>query len=212
MGRVEDTAAVGESTILAWNINKCHGFEVEGADNANGLSDLLPIGADILNGRAPDRAGDTGEALDTADLLLTDGENKSIPLHPCGYCVESHIAVDGDIRRPSDGYVKHEAIKATIVDQQVTATTKRKEPKSAFEGKVYGLQQGRLAGDLSEVAGRAANFERGIGSERNILPDVYGGARHGSEIIIGLFIAVVRTGRLCAKAVEHEAVTPAMPF
>ncbi len=44
------------------------------------LADLLAVGADVLDGCAADAAGNAGEALDSADSLLAEGEDKGVPV------------------------------------------------------------------------------------------------------------------------------------
>lgn len=95
MGGVEDAAAVSEAALIARERDKGVGFEIEGADSGDGAGDFLAIGAYILDGSAADRTGDSGEAFDAADSLLTEMKNKGVPFGSSGSGVLRKLPVGG---------------------------------------------------------------------------------------------------------------------
>lgn len=119
---VEDAAAVGEAALLVGEGDEGESFEVEDADVGDRVGDLLAVGADVLDGRAADAAGNAGEAFDAADSLLTDVEDKVVPLGArSGGNVK--VAAGGvGLRRGGNRYMDDEPVEAAVADQEVTAT------------------------------------------------------------------------------------------
>jgi len=135
------------------------GFEIEGADRVDGAGDLLPIGADVLNGRTSDEAGDAGQALDSADSLLAGPEDEGVPVYAGVDDGETLFGAD----LVTDVDEEDEAGEAFVGDDEVGAATKGEDWEALPVGEGDGLEEFGLCGDAGEEAGGASDAE---GSER----------------------------------------------
>ena len=177
MGGVEDTAAIGEAAELGRQRDKVEGFEIERPYREDAGGHLLPVGADVLDGSAADETRDACEAFDTGDTSFGDVKDEGVPIHS-GWdligdaCLPRHIvavAIDDDGSRDLD--VENEAVEAAVADEEVAAPAQDKERKAALAGEGDGFEKLVLAGNFTEIAGRAANAEGGVGGERDLLLD-----------------------------------------
>jgi len=122
VGGVEAAAAVAEGAVGGGEGDELERVKVEGADVGDGVGDLLAVGADVLDGRAADSAGDTGEAFDAADSLLADLEDEAVPVGAGGDGVVDEVACAVGLGRGVDGDVEDEAVEAAVADEEVAAT------------------------------------------------------------------------------------------
>lgn len=67
---VEQAAAITEPAVLIREFDKVAGLEVQGANRLDCLRNLLPIGADVLNGCPPGKTRNTREALHAAESQI----------------------------------------------------------------------------------------------------------------------------------------------
>jgi len=136
---VEDAAPVGKAALGVGEVDELHGFEIECADGVDGFRDLLAVGTDVLDGCSTEGAGDTGEAFDSADSLLADGENEVVPFDARGDgLVEEAVAVGG-CQGLVDGEMDDEAGEAGVADEEVTAAAEDEDGEIAFAGEADGF-------------------------------------------------------------------------
>ena len=181
VGGVEDAAAVGEVAVGGREGDEGEGFAVEGADVGDGLGDLLTVGADVLDGRAADEAGDAGEALDAGEVCLADGEGEGVPVGAGGDGVGDGLRGAVEERRSGEGDVEDEAGKAGVGDEEVRAAAEEEEGEVVLSGVLDGGEQLGLGGDFEIEAGGAADAEGGERGEGDIVLDVEERGWHGFE-------------------------------
>ena len=91
---VEDAAPVGETAVGRGEMHHFFRLQIERAHADDGSRDLLPIGADVLHGRATDAAGDAGETFDAG----------AVPLHRKAYHrVPAGARIDRDAGKAAAG-------------------------------------------------------------------------------------------------------------
>ncbi len=78
-GALERARAVGEAARLGPEVGDGVALAVEHADRADRLGHLLAVGADVLDGRRPDRARDAGEALDARQAVRDGARDEGVP-------------------------------------------------------------------------------------------------------------------------------------
>lgn len=180
-GGVEDATAVSEMALIVSKGHKGAYFEIEGADGSDGASDLLPVGSDVLHRGAADGAGDSGEALDAADSLFADVKDKGVPFRSGAGGVVDESAVRNSFNGVVDGDADDQAIEAFVADKQVAASAKNEDFEIVPTGILNGFEKLDFAGNLAEIAGRAADAEGRVGGEGDLLLDADGGSLHGFE-------------------------------
>ena len=164
---IEEAFAVAEAAVGAGELGEGAGLAVEGADGFDGLCDLLPVGADVLDGRAADLSGDPGEALDACHVEREGVVDEGVPVF-AGGDVEAAIAVVLDAAQRD---VQDEARKATVAYEQVAAAAEDKQRQAALTGPGDGGGDVVLGGGFGEVACRAADAEGGVRGERDGFAD-----------------------------------------
>lgn len=173
---VEDAGAVGEAAGVVVEIEKrivARGsLEVADANAEDSVGDLLPVGSNVLNGRAAGQAGDAGEAFHTAEALLAHGEHDVVPRHP-GWNGKVEMRADGTaLDRTIEDEVENQAVEAVVGDEEVAAASKHEDRKSVLAGEVQGLEELRFSRDRDEEAGRTADVKGGKAREVDVLLDL----------------------------------------
>jgi hypothetical protein len=164
VGGVEEAGAVGEAALFLRQGEERKGFEVEGADFGDGGGDLLAVGSDVLDGRAADEAGDSGEAFDAGDAEHAGGADEVVP---------GDAGVDLDLRAVetgggADGGEEDEAGKALVGNDEVGAAADGEDGQTPLAGEVDGFEEFGFGGDAGEVAGGASDVEGGEGGEGDV--------------------------------------------
>jgi len=171
MGSVEEAAAVGKAALLACECGEPEAFKVKGANLRDGVGDLLPVGPDVLYGRAADGAGDAGEALDAADSLLADLQDEAVPAGArCNGGVD-RSAFGVGLRRCGDGNMDDQAVKAAVVDEEIAAATKNEDRQMPLAAELYSFEQLGLGVDLAKKTRWAADAKGGVRGEEDLLLD-----------------------------------------
>ena len=81
---LERARAVGEAAVGGRELGDLAGRAVERAHGRDRLGDLLAVGADVLDRRRADRAGDARQALDAREPLGDAARHERLPLLPRG--------------------------------------------------------------------------------------------------------------------------------
>ncbi len=181
MRGVEDAAAIGEVALLVAEGNVAKSFEVEGADLRYGVGNLLTVRPDVLDRRAADAAGNAGEALDTADALLTDGEDEGVPVGAGSRRDIEDIAFGDCLGWRSDGHVEDQAVEASVADEEVAAAAEDEERQVVLASEAHGFDQLGFGGYFAEKTSRTTDAQGGIGREWDMLLNANGGRWHGFE-------------------------------
>ena len=199
---VEDAAAIREPALLAGEGNEGIGcgvfkaFEIESANGGNGAGDLLSVGSDVLDGRAADQARDSSQTFDSADSLLADLEDKSVPFGSGGSGAVDGCASGCKCKGLVDNNADDQAIEALIADEEIAASTKDEYFEALLAGVLNRLEEIGLACDLAEEAGRTADVEGGVRGEGDLLLNMDGGSLHGLRV------------QQCAAAVTYWGLRP----
>ena len=142
---------------------------VENAHRGNRLRDLLPVGADVLDGTAADHAWNPGQALDAAETLVAGNADEVIPVEARGNVVNGEVLRVLDARLACQGDLHNHTRKAVVRDNEIGTSAQREQRNLAKLGEANGLQQLRLGGRAKEETGRAADLERGERREGHLL-------------------------------------------
>jgi hypothetical protein len=180
-GGVEKAAAIGKIALIVRKGHKGVRFEIEDADGGDGSGDLLSVGSDVLHRGAADGAGDSGEALDTADSPFADVEDKGIPLGSGAGSVVDERAVGNCRDGVVDGDADNQTVEARVADKQVAASAKDEDFEAIQAGVLNGFEKLGFVGNLAEETGRAADAKGRVGGEGDLLLDADGGSLHGFE-------------------------------
>src|SRR6185436_2178911 len=78
-GALERARAVGEPARLGPEVRNGVARAVEDADRADRLGHLLAVGADVLDGRRPDRPRDAREALHARQAVRDGARDERVP-------------------------------------------------------------------------------------------------------------------------------------
>ena len=120
VGPLEHAVAVAEAALRRAQQDDVVGAAVQGADPADGLGDLLAVGADVLDRGGADAAGDAGERLEPGvplvDRVAATTWSQSTPASTCSAC--SAQRRHGD---PAGGDLEHGAVEALVGHHQVAA-------------------------------------------------------------------------------------------
>lgn len=179
MGRVEDATAIGEAAGSLGEIEEGKRLKVKRPNRVNGACNLLPIGSNVLNRATADGAGDASQAFDSANSLLADLEDKSVPVAACGYDDVDRSVCVLLLHRSIHSKVKDQTFKSSIADKEITASPKRENLESTFARKVHCFEKLRFGVDFAEETGRAADPKGSVVSERNVLLNVKCRGWHG---------------------------------
>src|SRR5690606_16140897 len=150
---------------------------VEEVDADETLAELLPVGADVLNGSGPDGARDAAERLDARQACLDGGGDERIPVLARGGADArvAPVAVDGDVDtacgHPDDG-----AVDAVIGADDVRAAPQHEPVLARGPHLARRLHELLARRRLEELPGRAADPQRRELGERT-----FGHLGHGSR-------------------------------
>ena len=171
----------------------------------DGVGDLLSVGADVLDGRAADAAGDTGEALDAADSLLADVEDEGVPVGAGGDCVIDEVACAVGFSGSVDGDVEDQAVEAPVADQEIAAAAED-EDRAALRSraKLHGFEELGFGANVAEETGRATDAEGGVGRERDMLLNVEDWRGTGSRVQHWTAGRLTRVARWRARPYNRE--------
>lgn len=173
--RVEAGGAVGEATVIAGELDEVTGVAIESAEVVQGLSDLLTVGADVLDGRGTGEAGDTGEGLHPDEAALDGGEDEVIPKKAGGGGEENGLPDACVGEAGGEGETKDQAGKAFVVHQEVGPSAKNGDRQTILAGKGESLEDVLFGVDFGDKAGGAADAHGGEGSERDVFLKFKGG-------------------------------------
>jgi len=90
-------------------------FAVEGVDGDDGFGDFLAVGADVLDGRAADGAGDAGQALDAGVVGGYSVLDEGVP----GFAGADGEEACAEVVYAGDLHVEDEAVVAGVGDEEV---------------------------------------------------------------------------------------------
>ena len=143
---------------MAGHVDELAGIKIERAQAGDGCADILAVGADVLDGRAADEAGDPGEALDAVDALLADCADEEVPVES-GADFEIEVVVGrDDAGLAAEIDLEDQAWEAGIGYDEVGAAAEDEEGKLVFVREAGGCEEVAFAFDLHEVAGGARRF------------------------------------------------------
>lgn len=202
---VEDTAAIAKVTLLRRKVFEGVGFKIQDTNGVDSLSDLLAIRSDVLDWSSADGAGDSGQALYPGIALPFAGLlHEVVPIVASGNLKSDRCGLIDEVREDwaFQTNLYDESIKACVWNEQVGAAPEREETQIFLFCKVNGLKEFGLTGYATEVAGRPADPEGGVGRERDVLLDVElltakvgaGGRWHGLMVLQRSMGATVASG------------------
>ena len=167
---VEEAAPIAELAGFAGKLDETVCLEIQGADGVDGLGDLLPVGANVLDGGTADKAGDAGEALDAGKVLLTRLINKCLPGKAGGGAKLAGGGVDlRRLGRAVDRNVDDEAGKPGVGNEEIAAAAKREQWKGALAGEADGFEELRFRAGAGEEACRTAELKRRQRGQQDVL-------------------------------------------
>ena len=156
---VETAGAVAEVTGGIGELDEGVGSSIVGVDGGDGLRDLLAVGADVLDGRSADGAGDAGEALDAGETAVDGVLNEGVP----GLAGADGEEVVTEGSNAADLDVEDEAVEAGVTDEEIAAAAEDEEREGVLVGEGDGLGEVGGGGGFGEETGRATDLEGGEG-------------------------------------------------
>ena len=159
-GALEEAVAVGKATLGRQEGDDLSVFAVESAHLRDGLGDLLPVGANVLDRSRADEARDAAQALDASKPALHR------LLHPA---VPGLARGDGDQAgrarvfeaHASLGHGEHEAVDARVGDHEVTAAAEDVKRYAVLARECDGLGDAALVRRDHQLPRRAAHAQGG---------------------------------------------------
>src|ERR1035438_5255990 len=165
---IEDAGAVSKTALCIREGPNFESLQVENSYLANGLGDLLAIGADILHRRAAHRAGNTAQALQPGAVGIYGLRHQRVPIH-ARTGGENHVFKRWrETRRAGDRDLEHQAGEAFIGDDEVAATAQHEQWQPMRAGKLYRFDHLGFTVGFCEMARRSTHAERGEGSQSNL--------------------------------------------
>jgi len=167
---VEDAGTIAEAAHRAGKNDNAVLLRVEHLYGLDRLRHFLSVGADILDGRSAEAAGDAAQALDAGTVLGDCVGNKCVPIVSRSRDHENGMA--GSVAgKASDGDAEDKSGEAGIGNYQVAAAAEDKEGQVTFPGEGHGFLDFIFVTRLGKVACRPADLQGGQRSERDILLD-----------------------------------------
>src|SRR5579872_442109 len=172
--RIEDAGAIGESASFATKFANLPLLPVEDFDGLDRLGDFLPVGSDILNGRAADAAGDPAQAFDSGTICCDRVRDEAVPRFTGSHLEDGSAVV---VRAAFDACgcnFDHEPRPAGIGDDKIAATAEHKQRQIPRCSEDDGFSHfGRRAG-FDEELRRTSDAEGCQGSKRNVFLQQHG--------------------------------------
>src|SRR5262245_12616873 len=165
---VEDAGAVAEPALLVAQFGEPSGETVKYANGSDRLAHLLPVSADVLNGRAADAAWNPTQTFDARQIALDAPADKLVPI----------LAGHGDNNdplafvAPSHAFERHmndQPRKTFVGDQRVAPAAENEERKAALFGERKRREQFIFLARFSEKARRPTDPQRCQRRERYVL-------------------------------------------
>jgi hypothetical protein len=152
---------------------------IVGAHLNDSLGNLLPISSNVLDGGAPDVAGNARKTFDSGVSVVDGIEHDIVPIFARPYFEQHAIPFPALVLRVRRADAHHDPVKTHIAHQQIASTTEDEERKIALPGELHRLLDLSLAAHLAEVTGWPAHSKRRIGGKRNKLLKLQ---RHGLRV------------------------------
>src|SRR5262245_40742443 len=165
---VEDAGAITETALLVAQFGEPSGETVKDANGSDRLAHLLPVSADILNGRAADTARNPAQTFDARQIALDTLANKLVPI------LAGHGNNDDPVAfvAPSHAFERHmndQPRKTFVGDQRVAPAAENEERKAALFSERKRREQFIFLTRFGEKARRAADPQRCQRRERYVL-------------------------------------------
>ena len=170
LGALEHAVAVGEPALARRSSSDdVAGGPVQRADPADALRDLLAVGADVLDGRGADPAGDAGQGLDAGVAprrrrSATTWSQSTPRLDLQGVLAERRATASPRV-----------ATCSTVPSKPSSATTRLLPPPRTSSGSPRAsavaddVDDLRVGLGVDQAAGRAAQAQRGEVRERDVV-------------------------------------------
>ena len=142
--------AVDEAALVRAHLCDRAGLAVEHLDRLDGLGDLLPVRADVLDRRRADRAGDPGQALEALQALARRSARRA----------SSQSSPAATVSVVPSRATPRVAIRTTVPSTPASAITTFEPPAITSAASRGLLDQLRLLVDLHERGRRAAELQR----------------------------------------------------
>jgi len=156
--------------------------QVERAHRFDGVGDLLPIGADVLCGRAADAAGNAAQALDACAILVTAWATKSSQLTPAPTLKSTPLPAESCTFGAA---IPPMAIFSTSPGQPESAMTRLLPPPRTNKGSLRAFAIARASANVvfalqfRKVARHSAHLQGGQWRERNVFLN-----RHEADVAL----------------------------
>src|SRR5437016_1927929 len=191
----EAAVAVAEAALRGGERAELAALRVEDAHRRHRVAHLLTVGPDVLDGRRADEAGDAAQALEPRPAALDARAHEIVP-RLAGRRRQLHRAVHRARRDPAERDPRDDRRDSLVGDDEVRAAAEDAEGEPATPRPRARVQEPGLVAHLDEVARRAADTERAVRPER----DVLGGRRRGLGPRRGHGSARVGGGRRAREA------------
>src|SRR5262245_48836947 len=131
------------------------------------LRDLLPVGSDVLYGRAPDRSRNTAETLDSSKVAFDAALNQRVPLFP-GSCPNDSLVPIIDPFGAHHANLQHQPRETLISNENVRSAAQHEQWQVFTVREVEGFKYVRFGRSIDEITGRAANSECSQRRQRHV--------------------------------------------
>jgi hypothetical protein len=170
LAALERAVAVTEAAAGGVEGDGGAGDAVDGAHLDDGLGDLLAVGADVLDRRRADVAGDAGEALE-AGPALGDGAGDEVVPQLAGSGMHEDAVAGGFGGDAAQADAEDERVEAAVGDEEVRAAAEHEQGGAAGVSEGERVEDVGLGRGLGEPARGAADAEGGERRERDRLSD-----------------------------------------
>jgi hypothetical protein len=148
---LEAAGAIGEVALLGRQVDDLAAAAVQRPDRDDGVAHLLAVGADVLDRRRPDRAGNAREALDPGQALGDRVRDEPVPRLAGRDVQDVAVALDPAREDPDD-----RAREAGVADHDVRPAREQQHVVAD------GGQQLVVGAGLDQTAGGAAEAQRRV--------------------------------------------------
>src|SRR5262245_44156847 len=165
---VENARSVAELALGIAQFDKTSDEAIKSANGNYRLVHLLPVSADVLNGRAADTARNPAQTFDAGQIALDALANELVPVL-AGLGRKDDLIAFVAPRDAFERHVNDQTGEAFVGDQRIASAAENEERKALFFGERKRLEHLIFGARFGEKARGSADPQRGQWGERNIL-------------------------------------------
>ena len=158
---LEPAVPVGEPAVLRSHADDLAGGPLEHAHRGDGLRDLLPVGADVLDRGGADQAGDAGQGLDAGQPVRDRARDERVPVLAGSDGQLAAGALD-----PAGRDLHDQPVEALVRDHDVAAAAEDEHGLAGGIGGADGVHEVGFGVHDHEPASRPAQPQRGALRQR----------------------------------------------